>query len=205
MVGSTIWVNLGGIMNKRIIELIDHIKSLELELEAELDKAREHLNFRLVNHRILFEKAIRQQHRRFKINLFRYVLFPKWRHVVVAPFVYAVFPALLLLDLTASLYHVVCFPLLGIPKVKRSDYLVFDHHHLAYLNLLEKLNCAYCSYGNGLISYLKEIIGRTEQYWCPIKHARRIFDVHSRYGNFVEYGEAESFRRNLENIRKFKD
>ncbi|HQR50386.1 MAG TPA: hypothetical protein PKW44_01970, partial [Methylophilaceae bacterium] len=121
------------------------------------------------------------------------------------PFVYAVFPPLLLLDIFASLYHAVCFPLLGIPKVKRSDYLVYDHHHLAYLNALEKLNCLYCSYGNGLISYIKEIIARTEQYWCPIKHAQRILDAHSRYGYFTEYGDAESFRRDLEKIRQFKD
>jgi len=192
-------------MNKRIIELVDHIKAMELELEAELDKVRDNLNYRLVNQKIHFEKAIRLQHKSLKINLFRYALFPHWRHVLVAPFIYAVFPALLLLDLMASLYHAVCFPLLGIPKVKRSDYLVFDRHHLAYLNLLEKLNCAYCSYGNGLISYLKEIVARTEQYWCPIKHARRILAAHSRYGNFVEFGDAESFRRNLKNIRKFKD
>lgn len=192
-------------MNKRIIELVDHIKAMELELEAELDKVRDDLNYRLVNHKIHFERAVRLQHKRLKTNLFRYVLFPQWRHVVTAPFIYSIFPALLLLDLMASLYHAVCFPLLGIPKVKRSDYFVFDHHHLAYLNLLEKLNCAYCSYGNGLISYLKEIVGRTEQYWCPIKHARRVLAAHPRYRSFVEYGDAESFRHNLENIRKFKD
>lgn len=192
-------------MNNRIIDLIDRIKAMELELEAELDKVRDNLNYRLVNHKIHFEKTIRLQHKQFKINLFRYALFPHWRHVLTAPFIYAVFPALLLLDLMVSLYHAVCFPLLGIPKVNRRDYLVFDHHHLAYLNLLEKLNCAYCSYGNGLISYLKEIVARTEQYWCPIKHARRVLSAHSRYGNFVEFGDAESFRRNLENIRKFKD
>ncbi|HEY8119307.1 MAG TPA: hypothetical protein VIE91_08725 [Methylophilaceae bacterium] len=192
-------------MNKRIIELVERIKAIELELEAELYEARDNLNYRLINHKIHFEKSVRQQHRRFKINLFRYALFPQWRHVVTAPFIYAVFPALLLVDLLASLYHAVCFPLLGIPKVKRGDYFIFDHQHLAYLNLLEKFNCAYCSYGNGLVSYLKEIIGRTEQYWCPIKHARRVLAAHSRYGSFVEYGDAESFRRDLEIIRKFKD
>jgi hypothetical protein len=192
-------------MNKRINDLVDRIKALELELESELDRAREHLNYRLIGHKVRFEQAIRLQHQRFKVNLFRYILFPKWQHVVVAPFIYAVFPALVVLDILISLYHAVCFPLLGIPKVKRGEYLIFDHQHLAYLNLLEKLNCAYCSYGNGLISYIKEIIGRTEQYWCPIKHARHVIAAHSRYGRFVDYGDAESFRHELENIRKFKD
>ena len=181
-------------MNTRINEIV--------ELEAEIDHARANLNYRVVNHKVRFEQEVRAQHRRFKINLLRYALFPRLRHVLVAPFVYAVLPALLLLDLMASLYHAVGFPLLGIPKVRRSDYFVYDRHHLAYLNLLEIVNCAYCSYGNGLISYIREIVGRTEQYWCPIKHAQRIRDTHSRYPIFTEYGDAEASRRELD---KFKD
>jgi hypothetical protein len=43
--------------------------------------------------------------------------------------------------------------------------MIFDRTHLAYLNLVEKINCAYCSYGNGLAAYLREIAARTEQYW----------------------------------------
>jgi hypothetical protein len=192
-------------MNEKITEIVGRIKALEHELEAELEQTRENLHYRLVDHKISFEREVLQQHRRLKINLFRYALFPKLRHVLTAPFVYALLPPLLLLDLFASLYHAVCFPLLGIPKVKRSDYLIFDRHHLAYLNLLEMVNCAYCSYGNGLISYLKEIVARTEQYWCPIKHAHRILAAHTRYRQYTEYGDAESFRNELDKIREFKD
>ena len=54
-----------------------------------------------------------------------------------------------LLDLFVTIYQAVCFPVYGIPKVERRTYLVFDRHHLAYLNALEKLNCAYCAYANG--------------------------------------------------------
>jgi len=192
-------------MNEKITEIVGRIKALEHELETELEQTRENLHYRLTDHKIRFEHEVLQQHRRLKINLFRYALFPKLRHVLTAPFVYALLPPLLLLDLFASLYHAVCFPLLGIPKVKRCDYLIFDRHHLAYLNLLEMVNCAYCSYGNGLISYLKEIVARTEQYWCPIKHAHRILAAHTRYRQFTEYGDAESFRNELDNIREFKD
>lgn len=192
-------------MNQKISELIDRMKALENELEAELTQARENIRYRLVNKKIHFEEEVLRQQRQLKINLFRYALFPKLRHVLAAPFIYALLPPLLLLDLLASLYHAVCFPLLGIPKVKRSDYLIFDRQHLAYLNLLEMVNCVYCSYGNGLISYLKEIVARTEQYWCPIKHAHRILAAHSRYHHFTEYGDAESFRRELDKIREFND
>lgn len=192
-------------MNTRIDELVARIKSAQLELQQELEAARQHLNYRLVGHKIHFEKSMRAHHRRLKIGLVRYVLSANWRHLVMAPFIYAVFPALLLLDLLASLYHAVCFPLLGIPKVKRGDYFAYDRHHLAYLNLLEILNCAYCSYGNGLIAYLREIVGRTEQYWCPIKHAQQIRDTHPHYQNFTEFGDADAYRRELENLRKIKD
>ena len=192
-------------MNPKIADLAERIKALERELEAELAQTRDNIRYRLINEKIYFEHEILAQHRRLKTNLFRYVLFARPRHLLTAPFVYALLPPLLLLDLFVSLYHAVCFPLLGIPKVRRSDYLVFDRHQLAYLNLLEKVNCAYCSYGNGLLSYMKEIVGRTEQYWCPIRHARRTHIPHSHYRHFIDYGDAEGFRRDLKKLRKFKD
>ena len=108
---------------------------------------------------------------------------------------------LLLLDLFLFCYQHICFPLYGIPKVRRSEYLVFDRTDLPYLNLVEKINCAYCSYGNGLAAYFREVAARTEQYWCPIKHARKILDAHERYPRFFEYGDAESYRKGLERYR----
>jgi len=192
-------------MHEKIRELVGRMKALELELEAELDQAYERIHYRKHRQTIHFEHETLQQQRRHKVNLFSYALFPRPRHVMVAPFTYALLPALLLLDLLGSLYHAVCFPLLEIPKVKRSDYFVFDRQHLAYLNLLEMVNCAYCSYGNGLLAYMTEIVARTEQYWCPIKHARRVLAEHARYQGFINFGDAEGFRRELEKIRQFKD
>jgi len=192
-------------VNGKINEIVNRIKSLERELETELDQTRDNIRYRLDGKKVRFEREVLAQHRQLKTNLFRYALFPRLRHVLTAPFVFALLPPLLLLDLLVSLYHAVCFPLLGIPKVKRSDYLIFDRHHLVYLNLLEMVNCAYCSYGNGLIAYFQEIVGRTEQYWCPIKHAHRILNAHSHYGRFLDYGDAESFRRDLEKVRNGYD
>jgi hypothetical protein len=57
-----------------------------------------------------------------------------------------------------------------------------------------------------VVSYGKEIIARTEQYWCPIKHSTRVKDPHTRYYNFIEYGNAEGYRENLAAvILKFDD
>lgn len=192
-------------MNDKVNGIINRMKSLEIELEQELDLTGDKLRYRLQNHSVHFEQETLQLQRKFKVNLFRYALFPKPRHVLVAPFIYALLPVLIVLDLLASLYHAIGFPLLGIPRIKRSDYLIFDRQHLAYLNLLEKMNCAYCSYGNGLLAYLSEMIARTEQYWCPIKHARRMLGTHKRYQQFLEYGDAEAYRRDLDKLRQIKD
>lgn len=192
-------------MNARINEIVSNIKAMQAELEDELKKAGQVVNFHLSGKQVHFDHGTKQAHRQFKVNLFAYALFPRPRHVLVAPFTYALLPALLFIDLLATIYHAICFPLLEIPKVKPSDYLIFDRHHLAYLNLLEMVNCIYCSYGNGLVSYLKEIFARTEQYWCPIKHAHKVLAAHSHYRNFIEYADAEAFRRDLEKVRKFKD
>jgi hypothetical protein len=92
-------------------------------------------------------------------------------HTVSAPFIWAPLPFILLLDVFIELYHQICFPIYGLEKVKRSDYvMIMDRARLDYLNPMEKINCMYCGYGNGVLLYWKEIAGRTEKYWCGIMH-----------------------------------
>ncbi|MBL9033466.1 MAG: hypothetical protein JNN33_01810 [Rhodospirillaceae bacterium] len=184
-------------MNPQIAALIDDIKRRQAELDAELAKHRANLAFGLERGRIVFEQEILRRHRELQIGLARYVLGARPLVVLSAPVIYSGIVPLVLLDLFVTLYQAVCFPVYGIAKVRRGDYLVFDRHHLAYLNALEKLNCAYCSYANGLIAYAREIASRTEEYWCPIKHARRVIGTHARYADFEDYGDAEGFRRDL--------
>ena len=69
-------------------------------------------------------------------------------------------------------------------------------------NIIEKANCTYCSYASGLIAYVREIAARTEQYWCPIKHADMIPEPHQRYHGFVEYGDASGYRESLPSLRR---
>ena len=85
--------------------------------------------------------------------------------------------------------------------MRRRDYLVFDRHHLAYLNILEKINCAYCSYCNGAIAFVREVAARTEVYWCPIKHARRVLGPHPHYQGFADFGDAEAYREKLASMK----
>ena len=130
-----------------------------------------------------------------------YLRHSRWLVVLSSPLIYLCFLAFLLLDLSISTYQAVCFPIYEIPKVHRSDYFVFDRSQLQYLNHLERINCRYCSYASGLIAYVGEIAGRTEQHWCPIKHAHGLPAQHSRYDRFVSYGDAAAYRAQLEKLR----
>ncbi len=123
------------------------------------------------------------------------------RNILVAPIIWSVlFPAILL-DLFVSIYHFICFPVYGIPKIKRSDYIVMDRGQLKYLKLDEKLSCLFCGYFNGLLAYSKEIAARTEQYWCPIKHLRTPKGVHNRYQIFLEHGDSENYQSRVTKLR----
>jgi hypothetical protein len=187
-------------MNSKIAALMEKIQVLESELEAELAKRQADLRFGLEKGEALFEEEVLRRHRELKIRLSTYVLKAPPLVILTAPFICALIIPFVLLDLFVTVYQFICFPVYGIPKVRRSNFLVFDRHHLAYLNILEKLNCAYCSYGNGLIAYVREIASRTEQYWCPIKHARRLIGAHARYAVFADYGDADGFKKSLQNF-----
>lgn len=189
-------------MDPRINELVGRIKALEEELEAELEVRRADIRFRLENRKVRFEQEVLEAHRRLKTGWLRYLLATPMRHLVTAPVIYVMIVPLVLLDLGVTLYQFLCFGAYRIPRVKRADYFVFDRGQLAYLNAIEKLNCAYCAYANGLAAYTREIVARTEQYWCPIKHARRVLGNHSRYVRFVDYGDAEAYQRELVTLRQ---
>jgi len=185
-------------MNPHVAALIEKITALEAELDAELAKRRAELRVGLERGRAVFEEEIVRRHRELKVRLSSYLVHARPLVVLTAPVIYAVVIPLVLLDLFVSLYQAICFPVYGIPKVRRGDYLVFDRHHLAYLNIVEKFNCAYCSYANGLIAYVREIASRTEQYWCPIKHARRVIGAHALYASFEDYGDADGYKKRFE-------
>ncbi len=125
--------------------------------------------------------------------------------IITAPFIYLCFIPTIALDLIVTLFQKVCFPLYGIPIVSRGDYVIIDRHKLKYLNLSKKINCVYCGYFTGVIAYAQEIAGRTEQYWCPIKHAKKLKNSHSRYEIFFGHGDAKAYQENFIKIRKFDD
>jgi hypothetical protein len=186
----------------RIRDLLNQINGLQNELKKALHEQEHRVFFELQGKRVIFEKSVREAHRRVRTGLFRWLVHSRPQSLLSAPIIYGMVVPLVLFDLCMSFYQWTCFPLYGIPRVKRGDYFVFDRAHLAYLNLIEKINCAYCSYGNGLLAYASEISARTEQYWCPIKHARKAANVHHRYEQFASYGDGEHYAEQLSVLRE---
>ncbi len=189
-------------MASQIDELIQAVKALEAELEADFRKRRAEFMESVEEKRLRFAEEVLVHSRRLRGGLPGYLATSRPLVALTAPLIYAMTVPMVFLDLFVMLYQAVCFPIYGIPKVRRRDYWVFDREELPYLNILEKLHCAFCSYANGLAAFFREVTGRTEQYWCPIKHARRIRDAHGRYPHFFEYGDVEAYHKGLERIRK---
>ena len=188
-------------MNVRINQLIDQIKQLEDELTNELHQQEDKLLFQLKGKKVEFEHSIKQAHRKLKTSVWHWLFGLRLINIITAPIIYSMIIPLVVTDLFISLYHAICFPIYKITKVKRSDYIVIDRHQLAYLNIFEKLHCIYCGYASGLIAYTREILARTELYFCPIKHARKIVGIHTRYRHFMAYGDAKNYHQKLETIR----
>jgi hypothetical protein len=116
-------------------------------------------------------------------------------NLVTSPFIYMMIGPLFILDIFLEIYHHVCFPAYGLEYVKRSEYIRIDRHKLKYLTLWEKLNCVYCGYANGLLHYASEIAGRTEKYWCGIKHHEGgEFKAPEHHKEFLPYGDEAAFR-----------
>lgn len=182
------------------------MRQIEKELLAELRRKEAEFFYTIQKKQVRFTEEAKIRHRKLVKRLHRFLLDSRFLVLLTTPVIWSVLLPIALLDLIVSTYQTICFPIYQIPKVPRSDYLLFDRHRLTYLNAIEKLNCEYCAYANGILSFTVEIAARTEQYWCPIKHALRIKTMHSRYKNFFDYGDAEHYRERIEEVRNsFKD
>ncbi len=189
-------------MTSRVTELVDRIAKLEFQLREEFRKQQEEFQYELEGKKIRFEIAMLQAHRKLRVAILPWLRTSTFRNAISAPFIYAMVVPLAFMDFSVTLYQHICFRLYAIPRVRRGDYVVLDRHQLAYLNGIEKFNCVYCGYGNGVIAYTREIISRTEQYWCPIKHARRVVGTHKRYNEFLAFGDGEGYKSELLRFRE---
>lgn len=137
------------------------------------------------------------------INVFSYKFFARVRlaFLITIPFILMMVIPAILLDLFATIYQWVNFRAYNIPRVKRNKFIVIDRHHLKHLNFMEKFFCLYCGYFNGVMQYVSEIGVRTEEFWCPIKHSKKIAFEHKRYSNYLEYDDNTEYHAKRKQIR----
>ncbi|MCF3629258.1 hypothetical protein RJ527_17435 [Thalassospiraceae bacterium LMO-SO8] len=189
-------------MDDEIEDLVKRLVRLEKEIEGKLEAQRETLQYRVEAGRAVFEDEVLRRHRLLKTGLVTFLRRSPLATLLVAPAVYGLIVPFLILDIGVTVFQAICYTIWRMERVKRSDYVVIDRHRLPYLNLIEKLNCLYCGYANGVIAYTREAASRTEQYWCPIKHALRVRTPHGRYRRFVDYGDTRDFRERLDALRR---
>jgi hypothetical protein len=187
-------------MPEKLHILLAKMADLENEINQTLRAQENEIRFHFRGKKVIFDRSIKEAHRKLKINFFRW-LATRPQNLITGPIIYSMIFPLILLDICVSFYQLCCFPIYRIPKVQRANYINFDRYQLNYLNFIEKFHCTYCAYGTGLMAYITEVIARTEQYFCPIKHARAMIGTHARYQAFLNYGDAENYEEKLERFR----
>lgn len=180
---------------------VDPLHDAEEHLKRDVKDQQRRWQYRVRRGRVWFDEELRETHRRLRQGIAAYVLKGNVFSLLTAPVIYSLLLPFVILDLWVMLYQAICFPIYGMSRVPRRRYFAVDRHKLAYLNGIEKINCTFCSYANGLLAYVREVAARTEQYWCPIKHARTMPTPHQRYHTFLDYGDAHGYRKDLPALR----
>jgi hypothetical protein len=189
-------------MTSSVERIVERLREAEDDLTREADEQQKRWRFRVHRGRVWFDEEVRRAHRAFRQSIPAFIWESSVASLLTAPVIYSLLLPFAALDVWVTLYQWVCFPIYGIARVRRRRYFVIDRHKLAYLNGIEKVNCVYCGYANGVIAYVREIAARTEQYWCPIRHARAIPTPHARYQLFFDYGDAKAYRHQLPRLRR---
>lgn len=181
-------------MSMKTDELSEEIRNLENELDRKYEEQDRLLSAHHATSGKNFDAGTIATHQKKRSGLVPYFLNLPLRVHLTSPFVYGMVIPFAFLDICVIIYQAICFWAWKIPKIRRGDHVVIDRHHLAYLNGIEKLNCVFCGYANGVISFTKHVSERTEEYWCPIKHASRINDARPKYREYAEFGDADTWK-----------
>ncbi len=138
-------------MHSTIREILAKIETLNIELRGEYERLSEKYGFYFQRKKVIFLEMFREKNKRKKVPLYQYLIPRNWRHVryiLSIPFIYGMIVPAIFLDIALTIYQRITFPLYTIPLVRRSDFIMDDRRFLDYLNILEKINCLYCSYVN---------------------------------------------------------
>ncbi len=189
-------------MNDKIKEMIEEIEALKLKLGEEISQHERDISYDIQNGYVQFEKEIFERQKQNMMHLWDWFREIPLLQLLSAPVVYMMIIPAILLDMMLFVYHSVVSRVFKIEFGKRNDYVVFDRQYLGYLNVIEKLNCLYCAYFNGVMQYASSIAARTELHFCPIKHAKKIAYKHEFYNTFLSYGDGDVYQEKLKKLRK---
>lgn len=84
--------------------------------------------------------------------------------------IYSMIFVIVFIDISVWLYQEIYFRINRIPKLKRGKFVSFERGRLVGLTMLQKINCTYCQYANGVILWAKGVANQTEIYSCAIKY-----------------------------------
>ena len=189
-------------MSRYVDRIVATIHEAEEALSEDVRDQQKRWQYDLHRGRVWFDKEVRRAHKQLKQGIPSFLRHGSVLNLLTTPIIYSLSLPFVLLDVWVTLYQWICFPIYGIDRVARRRYFAIDRQRLGYLNAIEKANCMYCSYANGVVAYVREVAGRTEQYWCPVKHARAVKGPHTHYQFFFDYGDAAGYRRGLAGIRE---
>jgi hypothetical protein len=150
-------------MSPYVERIAERLQEANQDLAREVEEQERRWHHRVNRGRVWFDKELRQVHRQFKQSVPAYIYEGSILSLLTAPVIYSLLVPLALVDAWVTLYQWVCFPIYGIARVRRRAYFIIDRHKLAYLNGIEKINCTFCSYANGVIAYVREVAACTEQ------------------------------------------
>jgi len=165
---------------------------------------KEKYEFRIEWRKIIWNKERKEELKKYKKSAWDSLFSATVREIISFPFIWMMLIPAFFLDLCLFIYQNTAIRLYKIPLAKRSDYIVFDRSQLAYLNWIQKIDCIYCSYFNGLMQYSVEVAWRTEKYWCPIKHATKKHWTHNWEIYFAEYWDSKEFKKVFWSIDEYK-
>ena len=121
-------------MENRIRHLLAQISALEEDLRTALHEQETRLFYQIDGKRVEFEGRIRTAHRELKRGILGWIVTDRPQNFLTGPVIYSLIVPLAFLDLCVTMFQVICFPIYRIARVRRADYIVFDHQHLDFLN-----------------------------------------------------------------------
>src|SRR2546423_588072 len=117
-------------MPAKLDTLLAEIRELEREMVGEARKKELDFCYKLHEKTVEFPGEAEPRHDALRLGIPDYVLHSRFLVLISSPVIWLCVVPIALADLVGSIYQAVCFPIYGIPKVVRSDYLAFDRHHL---------------------------------------------------------------------------